>query len=244
MTGAGYRQFVSARRYADSCGVARALDRVGERWALLVVRELLLGPKRFRDLLRGLDGISANVLTHRLKELEAAGVVRRAVLGPPVGGPVYELTAWGCDLEPVLLTLASWGSRAPLPQSSTMSADAFALSLRTTYQAGATAGVEMTVNLSLGVDQFILVLGNASVAIARGQRERADLDLASTVDTMRTVLYAGGDVEAAIADGRLSVRGSRGRLRRFLDCFERPSEHPDALGPHHAIARTRGARAE
>ncbi len=102
------------RSYHDPCGVARALDVVGERWALLVVRELLLGPKRFTDLAGGLPGLSQNVLSQRLRELEDAGVVERVRLGPPVGSRVYRLTPRGAELEAVLLALARWGSRVPL----------------------------------------------------------------------------------------------------------------------------------
>src|SRR5436305_8974178 len=99
----------SKRTYGDRCGIARALDRVGERWALLVVRELLLGPKRFGDLRAGLPGASPNVLSQRLRELEDAGVVRRRRLPPPAGVRVYELTEWGRELEPVVLHLGRWG---------------------------------------------------------------------------------------------------------------------------------------
>ncbi|MBV9335437.1 MAG: helix-turn-helix transcriptional regulator, partial [Solirubrobacterales bacterium] len=104
------------RTYGDACGIARALDVVGERWALLVVRELLLGPKRFTDLRAGLPHLSPDVLAQRLRELEQGGVVRRAKLPPPAGSRVYELTEWGRELEPVVLGLGLWGSsRAPFP---------------------------------------------------------------------------------------------------------------------------------
>src|ERR1700685_3017592 len=103
------------RSYGDSCGIARALDLVGERWALLVVRELLLGPKRFTDLRAGLPKVSADVLSQRLRELERIGAVQRRKLPPPAGVQVYELTDWGRELEPVLLALGRWGSRTDLP---------------------------------------------------------------------------------------------------------------------------------
>src|SRR3954463_5634306 len=103
------------RTYGDRCGVARALDVVGERWALLVVRELLLGPKRFTDLRAGLPHVSADVLTQRLKELEQAGVWRRGTLPPPAGSRIYELTERGRELEPIVISLGRWGSVAPFP---------------------------------------------------------------------------------------------------------------------------------
>src|SRR5215208_936562 len=103
------------RTYGDPCGIARALDVVGERWALLVVRELLLGPKRFTDLRAGLAHVGPDMLSQRLRELEQAGVVRRRTLAPPAGSRVYELTERGLELEPVVLALGRWGSRAPFP---------------------------------------------------------------------------------------------------------------------------------
>jgi DNA-binding HxlR family transcriptional regulator len=103
---------MSARRkYDQGCGSAHALDLIGDRWALLVVRELLLGPKRFTDLRDGLPGIGPNVLSQRLKELEEVGVLRRHVLPPPAASAVYELTEWGRELEDVLVQLGRWGAR-------------------------------------------------------------------------------------------------------------------------------------
>src|SRR3981081_569297 len=102
---------VGRRKYDEGCAVSHALDVIGERWALLVVRELLLGPKRFTDLRTGLPHLSADVLSQRLREPERAGSVGRAKLPPPAGSRVYELTEWGRDLEPVVLDLGRWGSR-------------------------------------------------------------------------------------------------------------------------------------
>ena len=99
------------RGYGDPCGIARGLDVVGTRWALLVVRELLLGPKRFGDLRAGLPGMSAETLGQRLRQLEEEGVVRRTTLPPPASVPVYELTDWGHELRPVILALGAWGSQ-------------------------------------------------------------------------------------------------------------------------------------
>src|SRR3954453_5510820 len=103
----------SRRKYDQGCGSARALELVGDRWALLVVRELLLGPKRFTDLRDGLPGIGPNVLSQRLKELEEIGVLRREQLPPPAASTVYELTEWGHELEEILVRLGRWGARSP-----------------------------------------------------------------------------------------------------------------------------------
>src|SRR5436190_20653972 len=115
------------RTYGDRCGVARALDLLGDRWALLVVRELLLGPKRFTDLRAGLPNVGPDVLAQRLRELEAAGIVRRATLPPPAASKVYELTSRGGELEPVVLALGRWGSVAPVPEDAAIGADAFVI---------------------------------------------------------------------------------------------------------------------
>src|SRR3954454_5030595 len=101
------------RNYSQGCGTAHALDLVGDRWALLVVRELVLGPKRFIDLREGLPGIGPNVLSQRLKELSDAGVTRRGLLPRPAGSTVYELTEWGSELEDVIVRLGRWGARSP-----------------------------------------------------------------------------------------------------------------------------------
>src|SRR5947207_2783645 len=122
------------RTYADPCGVARALDRVGDRWALLVVRDLLLGPKRFTDLRAGLPQVSPDVLSQRLRELERAGVISRRMLPPPAASRIYELTAWGRELEPVVLALGRWGSRAPFPPGDQpLSIDSFVIALKTLF---------------------------------------------------------------------------------------------------------------
>src|SRR5918999_3174711 len=128
----------SMRTYDDGCAAAHALDLVGERWALLVVRELLLGPKRFTDLRAGIPKASPNVLAQRLRGLERAGVVRRRKLPPPAASRVYELTDWGLELEPVIVSLGRWGARSPLrPQDAGMSVDSLILSFRAMFDARA-----------------------------------------------------------------------------------------------------------
>src|SRR5215217_1537796 len=138
------------RTYRDPCGIARALDAVGERWALLVVRELLLGPKRFTDLRAGLPGLSTDILALRLRELETTGVVRRTTLPPPAAARVYELTERGSELEPVLLALGRWGSREPLAGSERpLGVDAFVIALPTLFDAAAAHGLDTTIELRL-----------------------------------------------------------------------------------------------
>src|SRR5918997_6974707 len=136
------------RTYGDMCGIARALDVIGERWALLVVRELVLGPKRFTDLRVGLPNASPNVLSQRLRELEAAGVVRRRRLPPPAASKVYELTDWGKELEPVIIRLGRWGARSPSkPRDAVLGVDSLILSFRTMFDPLAADGLEATYEL-------------------------------------------------------------------------------------------------
>ena len=161
------------RTYGDRCGVARALDVVGERWALLVVRELLLGPKRFTDLRAGLPGLSPDVLSQRLRELEQAGLVRRRKLAPPAGSRVYELTERGLALEPILLELGRWGSHAPVPEDdAAFGADSFVIALRTLFDPEAAAGLDVTVELRLGEDRFRWRVAEGRFEVARGAADR------------------------------------------------------------------------
>src|SRR5256714_1443998 len=164
------RCMAGKRTYGDRCGIARALDVVGERWALLVVRELLLGPKRFTDLRAGLPHLSADVLAQRLKDLEEAGVVGRRTLAPPAASRVYELTEWGRELEPAVLALGRWGSRAPFPPADArLGVDAFVLALRTLFDPGAAEDVQVTYALRLGDQAFRLRVAGGRLEVARGE---------------------------------------------------------------------------
>src|SRR5207253_6882562 len=171
----GKRSAVTRRSYADGCGAAHALDLVGERWALLIVRELVLGPKRFSDLRAGLPGISPNVLTQRLTELEQAAIVRRRKLAPPAGARVYELTDWGLELEPVIMALGRWGARSPaLPQGASISVDALILSFRTMFDANAASGFQASIELRLGEDHFHANIARRAIELGRGPAEAPD----------------------------------------------------------------------
>src|SRR4051794_30508646 len=126
------------RSYGEACRFAHALDVVGERWGLMVVRELLLGPKRYTDLREGLPKASTNILAERLRELEQRGVVRKRRLPPPYGSSVYELTEWGMELEPIVTRLGAWGARSPFPPDSReIGADSIVLALRSLFDPGA-----------------------------------------------------------------------------------------------------------
>jgi len=166
---------VKKRTYSDACGVARALDRVGERWALMIVRELLLGPKRFTDVRTGLPSLSADVLAQRLRELEEIGVVRRRRLPPPAAAQVYELTEWGLELEPVLVALGRWGARAaPPPEGVGMSLDSHVVSLRTLFDPERAHGFAARIALNLGEDRFRVEVADGRVEACRGELAEPD----------------------------------------------------------------------
>ncbi|HEY4008138.1 MAG TPA: winged helix-turn-helix transcriptional regulator [Pseudonocardia sp.] len=214
---------VGKRSYQDPCGVARALDAVGERWALLVVRELLLGPKRFADLARALTGMSQNVLTQRLRELEEAGVLTRRFLGPPTSSRVYELSPWGVELEPVLLALGRWGSRAELDADRQLSTDALVLALRTTFDPARSGGLTALIQLRLGNDSFVTEVGPGGLRISRGSAEEPVATVAADSATLRAVMFAGRPLIDAESAGELSLRGDRSVAVRFLAGFARPT---------------------
>jgi DNA-binding HxlR family transcriptional regulator len=210
------------RSYDDPCGVARALDLVGERWALLVVRELLFGPKRFADLSRGLPAMSQNVLSQRLSELERAAIVRRRRLGPPASTRVYELTERGSELEPILHALARWGSRVPLAATTELSVDAFVLALKTTFEPVAAAGLDARYELRLGDDRFQAEISGGHFQIARGASSEPDAILDSDVTSLRSVVFGGRPLEDAVLAGALHLDGNHAAAARFAACFPRP----------------------
>src|ERR1017187_4202400 len=193
----------SIRRYDDPCVIARALDVVGERWALLVARELIFGPKRFVQLRDGLHGVSPNVLSQRLRDLEEAGIVRRGVLDPPAGVAIYELTARGQALEPVLLELGRWGTQQPMTPHGELSVNALLVALKTVFDP-ATA-VHATFALRVDGDWFRVTVAGDSIDIARGRSEPP----APGGGPLVRAASGGEPISDAERDGRLTVDGDR-----------------------------------
>src|SRR5215207_4533134 len=166
----------SRRRYDDACGTAHALDLVGDRWALLVMRELMLGPKRFSDLRADLPGISANVLTQRLGALEAAGVLMRRKLPPPASAQVYELTPWGYESEPIFQALGRWAARSPQHDPSLpLSAVSLFLSFRTMFDPARAAGIDARIGFRIGDESYLARVVDGRIDVARDELEDADL---------------------------------------------------------------------
>ena len=209
-----------ARRYDDPCGIARALDVVGDRWALLVVRELLFGPKRFLQLRSGLHGVSPNVLSQRLRDLEDAGLVRHEMLEPPASVAVYELTARGLALEPVLLELGRWGSQEPVTTARELSVSALLLALKTVFDPAAAA--DATYAVRVDGQWFGLTVAGRSVDITSGRPRQPTVTFDTDAATRRAVAFAREPVAAAERDGRLTVHGDRAAAERFTHMFPAP----------------------
>jgi DNA-binding HxlR family transcriptional regulator/putative sterol carrier protein len=213
------------RTYCDACAAAHALDLVGERWALLVVRELLLGPKRFTDLREGLPNVSPNVLAQRLRELEGAGVVRRRKLPPPAASRVYELTEWGMELEPVIIGLGRWGARSPLrPQEAQkIGVDSLILSLRTMFDRRGAEGLEASYELRLGEERFRAVVAEGRFEVARGGAEEPDAIIEADPATLAALVYEEGrSLAEALRSGEIKIEGEELAVERFLKVFSLP----------------------
>ena len=197
------------RTYGDTCGIARALDLVGERWALLVVRELLLGPKRFSDLRAGLPNVSPDVLSQRLRELEQAGLLRRGKLPPPAGSRIYELTERGQALEPVILELGRWGAAAPFPPGDAeLGVDSMMLALKAVFDPAAAEGLDASYELRLDGQPFRARIAEGRLDVARGTAQGPEVTIETDPGTLSEVLWRGR------RPGNLKVEGSRAAAKR------------------------------
>ncbi|MFD9586156.1 winged helix-turn-helix transcriptional regulator [Streptomyces sp. NPDC059980] len=213
---------MSLRTYDDACGAARAMDVIGERWALLVVRELIFGPKRFRDLRDGLPKASQNVLSQRLKDLETSGVVTRVELGPPASTSAYALTERGRQLEPVLIALSRWGAHVPAPDDAEMSTDAFMLMLKALYRATGDQQSTLSVEIVVGADSFTVITKPDSIDIARAVKPDAQLTIHADTRTLCRLLFGEVSAEEAVKAGDAEVRDPRGLAQQFFQHFEKP----------------------
>jgi len=199
------------RSYDQYCTVARALDVVGERWTLLLVRELLTGPKRFKDLLVGLPGIGTNLLAGRLKALEEDGILRRATLPPPAGSKVYELTELGRSLEPVVVELSRWGSRllgAPRGEDDLRPAWA-AVALRSVFDVEAVRGSKETYEFRIDGEVFHVRVEGGGVEARQGPAADPDLVVAGATEAFIAVAAGRMAPDEAVRAGSIRVEGSR-----------------------------------
>src|SRR5713226_6859853 len=223
---------MATRSYGQFCGVARALELVGERWALLIVRDLLVGPRRFTDLRHGLPRIPTNVLSERLKELEHAGIVHRRVLPRPAASVVYELTEYGSQLDDVLMRLGLWGAQSlgqPRP-GEIMTADSMVMALRATFVPEAAHGLQVSFELCLGEIVIHARIDGPTITVADGPL--ADADLIIEAGPAVKDLMAGAVTPAeAIANGGVRLTGNQALLGRFVELFHIPTR---PAAPAHA----------
>ena len=213
----------TTRTYEDSCGVAHALELVGERWALLVVRELMLGAKRFGDIKDGLPGISANVLSHRLDELEAAGLVTRVKLPRPASVWVYDLTPWARDLEPIMQTIGRWAARDPRHRKDLHFGTAsLILSLRTNFDPALADGSHLVIALRPNDESYVARVARKKLTIEAGEAADADAAIAGDSRAFASVTYGGRPLADAVDAGELVVTGSMAAAESFLHLYTLP----------------------
>ena len=197
------------RPHRDGCGIAHASELLGQRWALLVVRELLLGPKRFTDLRTGIPDISPNVLGQRLRELEESGIVRKRKLAPPAAAQVYELTDWGARLEPAILALGRWASGSPsFPRDAKMGPDSLVLALKSTFDPDASTALNATYELVLDDLPFRIEVSHGRFDATRGEADRPDATIRTSPDTMTALVFRGRSLSDALRTGELAIDGS------------------------------------
>lgn len=205
------------RRYRDACGAAHGLELIGERWALLVLRELMLGPRRFSDLRADLPGISANVLTQRLGELEARGIVRRARLPPPASVQVYEATPWGLEAEPLVQALGRWAVRSPRHDPTLpISAVSVMLSFRTMLSPKLAKGMDARIGFKFGEDEFVSRLRNGEMQVVREPVGACDVVFSGPPAALAAVVYGGQSLDL------VGVTGDRALAERFVTLFPLP----------------------
>jgi DNA-binding HxlR family transcriptional regulator len=215
----------SRRRYDDACAATHGMDIIGERWALPVMRELMLGPRRFSELRRSLPALSANVLTQRLAGLEEAGIVRREKLPPPASVQVYGLTPWGQAAGPVFQALGRWAARSPLHDPTRpFSPVSLMLSLRTMIDLERAAGETLRLGFTFGEESFRFTLEDGAVALGRGLPDDPQIVFGGSTGGVAALLYAGAPLAALEEGGLLTVEGDRALAQRLPALFPMPEK--------------------
>lgn len=220
--GARQRRSSPKRSYRQYCAVARGLDVIGDRWTLLIVRDLLLGPKRYKDLLDGLPGIGTNLLADRLRELEGAGLIERSVLPPPAGSAVYALTERGEALQPVLIAIGRWSGRFFLGEphdDDVMVASAYFVAMRSSFKADLARDVKETYQFLVGGRVFEVAVDNGTCTTSEGHTSMPDVVFSMEVETLNALLLEGLSAEEAVGSGRVVVSGDPASLTRFVRAF-------------------------
>lgn len=209
------------RNYGQHCAIAKALDVIGGRWTLLIVRELVPGPRRFKDLLDGLPGIGTNLLTERLRFLEEEGLIARRTLPPPAGSVVYELSDQGRSLEPILFDISRWGWVRLQDRSSS---DHFnprwaMLALRSVHVADAARGISETYEFRIGEELFTVTVDDGELQVADGPASAPDVVVTSNPETFFSLGESPEILEDALADGRMVVTGAPAAIRHCQELF-------------------------
>jgi DNA-binding HxlR family transcriptional regulator len=212
----------TTRSYGDACALARALDVVGERWALLIVRELLFGPQRFSGLRHALPNASSNLVADRLRELEGRGVIRHRKLSPPAGSSVYELTDWGRKLEPIVLALGDWGARVPLPPEATLNATSVLLFLRGVIHPNPEASPAVYC-LELDDRMWTVRTVDGDLDVQQGEPTSADAAVRTDSHTLNALLNEPHTLDAALSEGTIIVKGNLAALRELLGTVTIPT---------------------
>lgn len=217
------------RWYEDACGSAHALELVGERWSLLILRELMFGPRRFNDIRAALPGLSANVLTQRLETLAGHGLVTRIRLPPPASVQVYGLTEWGYEADRVLMVLGAWAARSPdhdptLP----LSKSSLMLSFRTMFRAQLANGVRMKIGFRLGEETFLVTIADGVLTPTRAGIEEAELIFTTTSEAVAGFVYGKLPLEALEASGAITLEGDRSLAVVFQTLFGLPAKATEA----------------
>ncbi|WP_221893004.1 winged helix-turn-helix transcriptional regulator [Parasphingopyxis marina] len=213
------------RWYDDACGTAFALDMIGERWSILIMRELMFGPRRFNELRADLPGISANILTQRLERLEDLRILKKRKLPPPASAQVYELTQWGYEAEPITQVLGKWATRHPdhdptLP----LSAASIMMSFRTMIDADRAKGFKAKIGFRFGEDGFVVTLDGGELITERREPDDVDLLLACEPTVLAALVYGGQPAGALEKAGALAIEGDGAVLDRFVTLFPLPEK--------------------
>lgn len=213
------------RRYDDACAATHGMDIIGERWALPVMRELMMGPRRFGELRKSLPLLSANVLTQRLAGLELSGIVRRIMLPPPASVQVYGLTPWGQEASPVFQALGRWAAKSPSHDPTRpFSPISLMLSLRTMFSPALAGDFRARIVFVIGEETFWLTVADGEMGIGRGGLDEADVTITAATHGVAAAVYGGVPLDALAADGMLDIAGDRALFERFATMLPMPEK--------------------
>ncbi len=205
------------RGYDDACGTAHALELIGERWSLLVLRELMLGPRRFSELRSDLPGISANVLAQRLVELEQRGLAHKLRLPPPASVQVYEATEWGLEAEPIVQALGRWAARSPRHDPTLpISGVSILLSFRTMIDRDKARDLDARIGFRFGESVYVARIHDGAIAVSRGDPTGCDAVFTAAPTALAAVVYGGAPLDTIRVEGDMEL------AKRFTTLFPLP----------------------